>query len=115
MLIAVPVKFNKEDSPVSPLFGHAKWFAFVKDDKIVIEKNPYNGGLNLVKWLLEKEVEVVITQHMGLKPFAVLVNEGIKCYYPGEGRILVKDAIEALKKGNLEEITQNNIEKFTRE
>ncbi len=114
MLIAIPVKFDKENPPISPLFGHTKWFAFVENDEIKIEKNPYNGGVKVVEWLLYKDIDIIITQHIGLKPFVILANEGVKCYYPGVGRILVKDAIDAFKKGNLEEITENNIEKFVK-
>ncbi|WP_281951857.1 NifB/NifX family molybdenum-iron cluster-binding protein [Nitrosophilus kaiyonis] len=114
MLIAIPVKFNKENPPISPLFGHAKYFAFIKDNEIKIEENPYDGGVQVVNWLLEKEVDVIITQHIGLKPFVLLHNEGVKCYFGGDGRILLKDAIENFKKGNLEEINEENIEKFAR-
>ena len=114
MKIAIPAKFEKEDSPISPLFGHAKYFAFIQDGEIKIEKNPYDGGVNVVNWLLDKDIDIVITQHIGLKPFVLLVNEGVKCYFAGDGRVLIKEAIEAFNKGNLEEITQENIEKFTR-
>jgi len=114
MLIAIPVKFNKENPPISPLFGHSKFFAFVKDGDIKIEENPYDGGIQVVKWLLDKEIDVVITQHIGLKPFVLLHNEGVECFFPGEGRILLNEAIENFKKGNLEKITQENIEKFVR-
>ena len=114
MKIAIPIKFDRDDSPVSPLFGHAKYFAFIQNDEIKIEKNPYDGGVEVVKWLLDKGIDIVITQHIGLKPFVLLANEGVKCYYPGEGRVLIKDAIEAFKNKNLEEITQENIDKFTR-
>jgi len=114
MLIAVPVKFNKENPPISPAFGHAKYFAFVDENGVKIEKNPYEGGIKVVDWLLDKGVDIVITQHIGLKPFVILANEGVKLYYPGEGRIEVNDAIDAFKKGNLQEITEDNIEKFAK-
>ncbi|WP_187647726.1 NifB/NifX family molybdenum-iron cluster-binding protein [Nitrosophilus labii] len=114
MLIALPVKFDKENPPISPLFGHAKYFAFIEDNNIEIKPNPYDGGIKVVEWLLDNGVDTVITQHIGLKPFVILSKEEIKCYYPGEGRVLVKDAVESFKKGNLEQINENNIEKFIR-
>jgi len=70
--------------------------------------------LDVVNWLLEKGVDIVITKHIGLKPFALLSNEGVKIYYPGDGRVEIKDALEAFKKGDLEEINEKNIEKFVR-
>ncbi len=31
MKIAIPVKMNKENTALAPLFGKAKWFAIVED------------------------------------------------------------------------------------
>ena len=44
MKTAIPVKANKENPAVAPLFGKAKWFAVVKNGKATIEKNPAQGG-----------------------------------------------------------------------
>ncbi len=112
MTVAMPVKTAKEDTAISPLFGHAKYFAFAKDGKIVIEKNPYDGGTAVVDWLLDKGVDVVVTQHIGLKPYILLAQNGVECYYPGEGRVIVKEALENMDK--MEKITESNIEKFAR-
>ncbi|SMC08827.1 NifB/NifX family molybdenum-iron cluster-binding protein [Nitratiruptor tergarcus] len=114
MKIAVPVKFQRDNPPLSPLFGHAKWFAFIDDGKITIETNPHDGGLAVVEWLLHRGVDAVITQHIGIKPFALLSQNGVAIFYPGEGRILLSDALEGFRKGNLQAIDQNNIEKFVR-
>jgi len=116
MKVVLPVKTNKENSPVSPLFGHSKWFVFVDldRDEITIERNPYEGGIVVAEWLLESGADAVITQHIGAKPFALFWQNEVECYYPGEGRILMNEAIENFKKGNLEKITPDNIEKFLR-
>ncbi len=114
MKIAIPVKFNKENPPISPLFGHAKWFAFVEDEKVTIEENPYDGGIAVVDWLLHRGVDTIVTQHIGQKPFMLLHKEGVKLYYPGDGRVLLNEAIEALKQGTLEEINEENVAQFAR-
>ena len=114
MKVAIPVKFNRTDSPISPLFGHAKWFAFWDGEKIAIEKNPFNGGMDVVRWLLQGGVDSIITQHIGYKPFLAMQEAGVKLYYPGDGRVLVSDAIEAFKEGRLLAINESNIENFTR-
>jgi predicted Fe-Mo cluster-binding NifX family protein len=114
MKIVMPVKMNKEDSAISPLFGHAKYFAFIEDDKISIEKNPFDGGIDVIRWLLEEGVNIVITQHIGLKPFLILKEHNVKCYFPGEGRVTIKEALEKLKSGDIEEINEGNIERFLR-
>jgi len=116
MKVALPVKTNKENPAISPLFGHAKWFAFVDTDtnEINIEKNPYDGGVAVIEWLLQKGTDIVITQHIGAKPFAILWQNEVECFYPGEGRITVNEALEGLAKQNLEKIVPENIEKFLR-
>ena len=68
MKIVMPVKTAKQDTAISPLFGHAKYFAFVQNGKIEIKQNPHDGGVAVVEWLLNEGVDVVITQHIGLKP-----------------------------------------------
>jgi predicted Fe-Mo cluster-binding NifX family protein len=44
MKIAIPVKMNKENPPLAPLFGKAKWFAVIEGDTINIVENPAEGG-----------------------------------------------------------------------
>ena len=114
MKIAMPVKTNKEDSAISPLFGHAKWFAFVQNGDVQIVKNPHDGGTAVVEWLLDQGVDVVLTQHIGLRPYVLLADAGVEVYYPGEGRITISQALECYQKHQCESITQANISKFTR-
>ncbi|BCD67278.1 NifB/NifX family molybdenum-iron cluster-binding protein [Nitratiruptor sp. YY09-18] len=110
-MVAMPVKTNKEDTAISPLFGHAKYFAFIDENgNVTIEKNPANGGGQVVAWLAQKGVDRVITQHIGRKPYLLLEKAGIACFYPGDGRISIKEALAA----NLEPINQANIDKFVR-
>ena len=114
MKVAMPVKTSKDDTAISPLFGHAKYFAFVESGEKTIVKNPRDGGVAVVEWLLDEGVDIVITQHIGLKPFILLAQNGVQCFYPGEGRITIDEAIDLLQRGNCEPITEQNIEKFTR-
>ena len=115
MLIAMPVKMNKENPPLTTVFGKAKWFAFADDGGTVeIRENPYAGaGPKTVAWLIENGVDTVVTQHIGGNPFMFMKEAGVRIYHPGEGRILVSEALEKLKNGTLEEITVDNIMKFT--
>ena len=41
MKLAIPVKTNKENPAISPLFGKAKWFAFVNIDGKIEIKNHF--------------------------------------------------------------------------
>ncbi len=117
MLTAIPLKMNKPDSAVSPLFGHAKWFAFVTDDgQVRIEANPYDGGMPVIDWLLAQGVKRIVTPHIGARPFVYLLEQGVKAWYPGEGRITLSEAIQMLRNPDetMERITLENVEQFAR-
>ena len=77
-MIAIPVKTNKENTAVSTLFGKAKYFAFIENNKIEILKNEQIGGKAVVNWLKSKNVDTLITSHMGEKPFETLLNNDLK-------------------------------------
>ncbi|WP_201352216.1 NifB/NifX family molybdenum-iron cluster-binding protein [Hydrogenimonas urashimensis] len=113
MLIAMPVKMNRENPPLTTVFGKAKWFAFADEGGTVeIRENPYAGGPKTVVWLIDNGVDTIITQHIGGNPFMILKNAGVRLHYPGEGRIVVSEAIEKLKNGQCEEIDTDNVMRF---
>jgi len=114
MLTAMPVKMNKENPPLTTVFGKAKWFAFVDDGgSVEIRENPYAGaGPKTVAWLIGLGVDTIVTQHIGGNPFMIMKEAGVRLFYPGEGRILVGQVLEKLKHGSMEEITVDNIMRF---
>ena len=88
-MIAIPLKLNKENSAVAPLFGKAKWFAFVEDGNITIEKNEAQGGSGVVKWLLGKGVKTLIMQKMSQPPYQMIKEEGsITIFYVGSDKVV---------------------------
>jgi len=114
-MIAIPLKMNKAESAVSPLFGHAKWFAFIDETgNVQIEANPYDGGMPVIEWMLSKGVDTIVTQHIGAGPFRFLLQQGVRAWYPGEGRITLPEAMKKLADGEMEAITPENIERFAR-
>jgi predicted Fe-Mo cluster-binding NifX family protein len=66
-----------------------------------------------VAWLIESGVDTVITQHIGGNPFMFMKEAGVRIFYPGEGRTLVSEALQKLRDGAAEEITVENIMRFT--
>jgi len=105
----IPLKMNKMDSAISPMFGHAKWIAFVDDaGKITIEKKPTDGGGSFMQWLLDHGFDTVITQHMGSSPFELFARQGKVIYYPGEGRVTMIEALDGFREGRLERVTEAN-------
>ncbi|BDY12925.1 NifB/NifX family molybdenum-iron cluster-binding protein [Hydrogenimonas cancrithermarum] len=114
-MVAMPVKMNREDPPLTTVFGKAKWFVFADGNgKVVIRENPFAGaGPKTVAWLIENGVKEIVTPHIGGNPFMFLKDAGVRLYYPGEGRILVSEALDKLKNDELEEITIENVMRFT--
>ncbi|WP_457596692.1 NifB/NifX family molybdenum-iron cluster-binding protein [Hydrogenimonas sp.] len=114
-MVAMPVKMNKENPPLTTVFGKAKWFAFADEGGgVEIRENPYAGsGAKTVAWLIAGGAERIVTQHIGGNPFMMLRQNGVRVFYPGEGRLLVSEALERLGKGECEEVTLENLSRFT--
>ena len=94
-MIAIPLKLNRENSAVASLFGKAKWFAFVENGNITIEKNEAQGGSGVVKWLLGKGVKTLIMQKMSQPPYQMIKEEGsISIFYVGSDRIELPEALK---------------------
>lgn len=94
-MIAIPLKLNKEDSALAPLFGKAKWFAFIENGNITIEKNEAQGGSGVVKWLLQKGVKTLIMQKMSQPPYEMIKEQGsIAIYYVGSDRIELPETLK---------------------
>jgi len=109
-MIAIPVKTDKTESAIAPLFGKAKWFAMIEDDgSVVFWKNELKSGRDVVSHFIDNGVTQVIFQDMGGNPFMLLDRAGIACYHAGEGRVLYRDAAEAMKAGELVKVTTANM------
>ena len=114
-MIAIPVKTNKENTAVSTLFGKAKYFAFIEDNKIEILKNEQTGGRAVANWLKNKNVDTLITSHMGENPFEALLSNDIKVYFAGDERIEIADAMIKYADGELPLLTSENFHKLIKE
>jgi len=108
-MIAIPLKTNKENSALAPLFGKAKWFAFVENGNITIEKNEAQGGSGVVKWLLGKGVQTLIMQKMSQPPYEMIKEEGsIRIVYAGSDRIELAEALKRYEANELVILDDNN-------
>lgn len=112
MKIAIPVKVNKENTALAPLFGKAKWFAIVENGKVTIEQNPADGGRAVVEWLVQSAVDTIIMQEMGMNPYKKVQSYGnIKLYHAGFKRILLKDVLQKFDENTLELLDDAGMEK----
>jgi predicted Fe-Mo cluster-binding NifX family protein len=111
MKIALPVKMNKENSAIAPLFGKAKWFAIVEDGKISMEANNNSGGNAVIEWLAKMGVDTIVMQEMGRNPYSKIKSYGnIEVYHAGFERTLLNDVLEKLEKKTLIKVDDDNME-----
>jgi predicted Fe-Mo cluster-binding NifX family protein len=112
MKIAIPVKMNKENPAVAPLFGKAKWFAIVDNDEISIIPNNQSGGQAVIELLHEMNVDIILIQEMGVSPYEKAKALGMMLYHTGFDRILLSDALEKFKNNDLEILDDTNMDKI---
>ena len=102
MKIALPIKMNRENSPLAPLFGKAKWFAIVENGEVMIMANENSGGRAVIEWLANMGVNTIVMQEMGKSPYLKIKSYGnIKIYHAGFERTLLNETLEKLDKNRL--------------
>ena len=103
---------NKENAPVSPLFGKAKWFAIVEDGQVNIVENPAKGGQAVIEWLAHINVDTIILQEMGKSPYAKVQSYGnITLYHTGFERILLEDVLKKFENNDLTLLDETTMDK----
>jgi len=113
MKLAIPVKMNKENSAIAPLFGKAKWFAIVKDEEVMIIPNNQSGGQAVIEWLYEMKVDALLIQEMGLTPYQKVKAYGnMALYHTGFERILLTDVLEKFENNELEILDDTNMDEI---
>jgi predicted Fe-Mo cluster-binding NifX family protein len=108
MTIAIPVKTLNINPTIASLFANAKYFAFSNDGEMNIEKMEEKGGRDVARMLIAQNINVLITSHLGLKPFVLLKSYGIKIYFAGKEKLNVLDALSRFHAGDLVEVTSEN-------
>ena len=110
MKLAIPVKMNKDNTALAPLFGKAKWIAFVEDGTINIVPNDTHGGKAVAQWFASEGVDTVIFQEMGVTPYEMFKSiEKITLFHAGHERILLNDVVEKWHANQLTPIDDTNI------
>ena len=110
MKIAIPVKTNKENPAVAPLFGKAKWFALVTDGNVEIVANSAQGGRAVIEWMVNEDVDTIIFQEMGTTPYEMIkAVDTITLFHAGYERVLLSEVLEKFEKNELPLIDDTNI------
>ncbi len=113
MKIAIPVKTNKENPAVAPLFGKAKWFALVENGEVSILPNSAEGGRGVVEWLFQLGIKSLIIQNMSNSPYQMLKEDGeITLFYAGDKRIELDEVIKKYESDNLTIVDDTNADEI---
>jgi predicted Fe-Mo cluster-binding NifX family protein len=113
MKLAIPVKMNKKNSAIAPLFGKAKWFAIINDGELMIIPNNQAGGQAVIEWLYEMKVDALLIQEMGLSPYQKVKAYGnMALYHTGFERILLTDVLEKFENNELEILDDTNMDEI---
>ena len=102
-MIAVPIKMNKEESAVSPLFGKAKWFAVLDNDGNLQEivENVTQSGVDIMNTLISKNITTMLVSHIGKRPLIMAQHGRMEVFYVGKDRIMLKESFEKFKNNEL--------------
>lgn len=109
MLTALSVKNPELSSDLSDAFGKSKYFMIYDTDSKSFEfiANPFlaelgGAGIQTARLLIEKNIEAVITTHIGLNSLRFFKATKIRVYRCS--RLKAKDAVKLLDNNRLEEI-----------
>lgn len=106
MKIAIPVDIQSGDASVCPSFGRAPYYAFyhTKTKKLDFMKNPAaaspgGAGIQATQWLINQEIEAIISPRIGENAQRVLKSANVTIYESMPGSIY--ENIEYLANGKL--------------
>ena len=116
MRIALTSAGTDLNADLDPRFGRAAYFIIVDPDTMDFEavenrqnlNLPQGAGIQAGKTIVDNQADVLITGHCGPKAFKVLQAAGVKIVTGGSGK--VADAIEKFKKGELDPLSEADVE-----
>ncbi len=112
MKVAITAVGSDLQAQIDARFGRAHYFIFIDTDTMELEAVSNDGmnaahgaGIQSGQLMSSKGVSVVITGQVGPNAYDTLTAAGIKIFKAGA--VKVEQAIEAYKKGELQQITQS--------
>jgi len=117
MLVCVTTTGEDLDSKVDPRFARAAYFIIYDTDtdeyKVVGNVQtmnvPQGAGIQAATTIIDYEAEVVLTGNCGPNAFRVLNSNEIQLYV-GLTDLTAREAIDKFKAGELEPVTEANVE-----
>lgn len=116
MKVVVTAQGNDMNSQVDPRFGRTKWFIVVDTETgdFQVHDNEQNlnaaqgAGIQAGRNVVNLKAEAVITGNVGPKAFRTLTAAKVKIFLTKDQT--VQQAIDSLKSGELNEVSQANVE-----
>ena len=116
MKVAVTTQGQEMSSAVDPRFGRAQWIAIVETETgdFQVHDNTVNlniaqgAGIQTAKRVIDLGATAVLTGNVGPKAFTTLNAAHVEIFLASD--TTVAGAIEALKNGKLESVSQANVE-----
>ena len=103
MIIAISTKMNDLDHPVSENFGRSQWFCLYDTDtenmkfvENIAGSAKQNAGVKTINFLLEQNVDTVISGRFGTITMVLLREKNIQISIPQRTKIL-SEIINQLK------------------
>lgn len=114
MKVAVAAAGPSLDAPTEARFGRCPWFVIVETETMEVQtlENPAaqqgsGAGIAAAQTVANAGAEAVIAAHVGPNAHQALTAGGLKVYSFAGGS--VRQAVEALKAGQLQEVTAANV------
>ncbi|MBK7630326.1 MAG: NifB/NifX family molybdenum-iron cluster-binding protein [Ignavibacteriales bacterium] len=115
LIIAVSINKPELSSEISDVFGKSKYFLIYNSTHNTSEflLNPFTSelggaGIQSAWFLIEKNIEAVITKRIGINPLRFFSSSKIKLYQFNNGT--AEEAIKAFIDNRLQEISVDEIE-----
>lgn len=115
MKVAVTAQGKTMESNIDPRFGRCQYFVIVDTEAGAFETientaldSTGGAGIRAAQMLSERKVDALITGNVGPNAIRTLKAEGIKAYTGASGT--VQDAVNALKKGELDLAVKATVE-----
>lgn len=117
MLIAISIKKPDQSSELSDAFGRSEYFLIYDSIKDTSEftVNPFSSelggaGIQSARFLIEKNIEAIITTYIGLNTLRFFKSLQIKVYQGTDHN--ADEAIKLFAENKLEEITTDEIDSY---
>jgi predicted Fe-Mo cluster-binding NifX family protein len=114
MKIAVTANGVDLDAPISPIFGRCSTYIFVDTETMQFEvvdnpalSAPGGAGIQAAQFVIGRGAQAVLTGNVGPNAFGVFRTADVPVFLLGSGT--VRDAVEAFKKGLLQDTGGSNV------